>query len=571
MDAWPRWMPFVLIVLVAACLGVIRLAAPPNLLDQDQERPAMYVLDAVKNGNWVCQRDLSGDITSKPPLYTWLCAALTVLHGRISLATLYLPCALSGFGVAWMLLSVGRKHFGTTAALFGALMFMLTPAGLKLFGLARTDSLFTITVTAAALLAWRAWNRGQGWTWFWLVAALATLAKGPLGVLLAALGLLAAFWERKNGTPQPLRGSHWWGGALFLLIAGGWFFLAYLECRQALIDKMISKELVGNAVKSHKGIPTTLLWQQPLFYLSRAAPWSVLAYYGVWRIWKHPSKDDVERRFERFLFCWFLVGLFLFSLSPHQRADLLWPLMPAAALIAGREMDRLTKRFNSSRVRNGTLVGVTVLLLGFGVYYYVVRERQPVIQRTMALQQLAAKIEAETGEEPPLTFLDAPGLRESDAPPALQAYLNVYRTPVNARRAVALLRGNEAAFVALDDPSVLDPWRRPDDPPLFTLLADQGSSGLKTRVLGNRQNFWPQAAYAFAYGPFDARVKDGRLLRVAQHRLCVRAESDAASVTVSNTFARPVPIQVDIIRGERRHSRQRTLVANEAWTVTNSR
>jgi len=42
------------------------MGAPPNLLDQDQERPAAYVLDVIKNGNWLCQRDWTGDITSKP-------------------------------------------------------------------------------------------------------------------------------------------------------------------------------------------------------------------------------------------------------------------------------------------------------------------------------------------------------------------------------------------------------------------------------------------------------------------------------------------------------------------------
>lgn len=555
--------------IVAACLGVIRLTAPPNLLDQDQERPATYVLDAVKNGNWMCQRDLSGAITSKPPLYTWLCASLTVLNGRISLATLYLPCVLAGFGVAWMLLAAGRKHFGTTAALFGALFFMLNPAGLKLFGLARTDSVFTLTVTAAALLAWRAWNRGGGWTWFWLVAALATLTKGPLGVLLAAFGLLAILWEKKSGTPQPVNGSHWPGLALLLLVAGGWFYLAYLEQGQALIDKLIAKELVGNAVKSKKGgFPTTLLWQQPLFYLSRAAPWSLLAYFGAWRIWKHPSKQAAERRFERFLCCWFLAGLLLFSLSPHQRADLLWPLMPAAALIAGRELHRLTGHLDPVRVRNGTLLGAMLMVLGFGVYYFVVRGRQPVIQRTIALQKFAAKIEAETGAEPPLTFVDAPGLRQLDAPPALQVYLNVYRRPVTAPRAAALLRGGDAAFVVLDDPTVLGPWRKPEDPPLFELLTGDNGSDLKTRIMGNRPTLWPHATYAFAYGPFDVRVTDARPLLVAQRRLRMRAESDTCSVTVSNALAVAHPIRVDLVRGERHYIRDRLLAANEAWTVT---
>src|ERR1017187_3248324 len=98
----PGWRPVLLIALLAACLFILRAAGPANLTGQDQERPAMYVLDAVNNGNWLCQRDLTGDITSKPPLYTWCCALLTVLCGRINIVCLYLPGALGAFGTAWL-------------------------------------------------------------------------------------------------------------------------------------------------------------------------------------------------------------------------------------------------------------------------------------------------------------------------------------------------------------------------------------------------------------------------------------------------------------------------------------
>src|SRR5207245_822367 len=100
---------------------------------------------------------------------------------------------------------------GLRAAFFGALASMLTTAGLKELGLARTDGVFAFTVTAAALLAFRAWMTGRGWLWFWLMAAAATLAKGPLGLALAGGGLLACWWERRDREPVRLRGSHWTG------------------------------------------------------------------------------------------------------------------------------------------------------------------------------------------------------------------------------------------------------------------------------------------------------------------------------------------------------------------------
>ena len=224
---FPRWSYLAAITILSALLFVLRLSAPPNLLDQDQERPGTYVLDVVKNGNWLCQRDLNGQITSKPPLYTWLAASTALVRGRVDEFALYLPGALSAWGTAWLILAFGRIHFGIRAAFFAALASLLCPAGLKAFGLARTDGVFAFTVTATALLGFRAWTNGKGWTWFWLMAGLATLAKGPLGPVLAAGGFLAAFWERKSGELLKFNGNQLPGIALFLLITVGWFLLVY--------------------------------------------------------------------------------------------------------------------------------------------------------------------------------------------------------------------------------------------------------------------------------------------------------------------------------------------------------
>jgi len=73
----------------------LRPTAPPNLLDQDQERPGTYVLDVVKNGNWLCQRDLNGEITSKPPLYACLAALVAFARGGVDEFALYLHETLS--------------------------------------------------------------------------------------------------------------------------------------------------------------------------------------------------------------------------------------------------------------------------------------------------------------------------------------------------------------------------------------------------------------------------------------------------------------------------------------------
>lgn len=515
--------------LLVAVLFVMRLLAPSNLLDQDQENPAIYVLDAVQNGHWICQHDLSGGITSKPPFYTW-CAALVALACRkVNLFALYLPGALGLLGSAWLALRFGTRHFGFRAGLIAALACILCTAGLKQMGLARTDGVFAFTVASAALLAFRAWNSGKGWTLFWLMAAAATLTKGPLGLVLAANGLWAVLWEKRSSHPRPRPRQHALGILLYLLITTGWVFLAWRAAGQALIDKLFLKELVFHVVEGeHKKPFGSLIYLSPLYYLARSAPWSLFTYYGLWRLCKHPAADLAERRFERFLFCWFAGGLLLFSLAPHQRGDLLWPLGTAGALLAGREVARLTARLSPDSFVRWTGAAALLASACFSVQFLIVRAKQPFVLQTAAVQRLAQKMTSDWAGALPLTHTDDPA--------GLQVCLNTFVPPVNFETAADLLRGPDAAFVAVHDLDRLQALLT-NAPSLHVLLADDGPvRKLQTRIAGNRPAFSVNEKCAFDCGSLRVRYQ-GQLLKAAENRLVFARTAGKNEVSLENRGA----------------------------------
>jgi 4-amino-4-deoxy-L-arabinose transferase-like glycosyltransferase len=481
-----------LLSLLALGLFALRLTAPSNFLDQDQERPATYVLDVIKNASWVCQHDLLGEITSKPPFYTWLCALVALPFGRVNLFALYLPGALAAWGTAMLVFSFARAHFGERAGVLSALAVMLSTAGLKEFGLARTDGVFALTITAAAFLAYLAWTQKRSWVWFWLLSAIATLTKGPLGVVLAAGGLWALLWEWKTNSSRNKNSSlpgvslhlrpHLIGILVYLFLTFGWFALAYRQLGHPLVQKMFEDELREHAVGGGgHHLPGTLFYQQPLYFLGRGAPWSFFACYALWRVFKHPSLEVSQRRFERFLFCWFVFGLLLFSLAPHQRADLLWPIMPAAALLAGRELARLT--FPVSRATFTRCVAALTLVMtsGFAIYYFGPRARQPFVRETVALKSLAAQVKKEAASR----------LVHTDDPMALQVYLNTWRPRVSMQAAAELLRSTNPCFVAVKSLSKLDAARNSSDIPYYTLLGQPAT----THIIGNHPSFSPPATH----------------------------------------------------------------------------
>ena len=244
-------------------------------MGNDQERPAAYTMDAVVNGNWIVQRDVSGDIASKPPMFPWLAGLATVALGRNSLFSLYLPTGLATLATALLLAAAGTRWGGWRTGLFAGLAWVLSPAGMKVAALARTDALFVFFVAVTALLGFGAWNRGRGWIGFWLAGVAATLTKGPLGLVLGAGGLLAYVWERRSGGASKIRGQPWLGLGLYLVLCGGWFALACWVEPEAVYRKMIVRELVGHATGSDVGtLPLAGLPLPFLYFLGRFAPWS---------------------------------------------------------------------------------------------------------------------------------------------------------------------------------------------------------------------------------------------------------------------------------------------------------
>jgi 4-amino-4-deoxy-L-arabinose transferase-like glycosyltransferase len=471
------WPAAALFLTVAAAVVAIRMTGVFDLTDKDQEQPTTYILDVRHNGHWVCQTDPCGDVAHKPPLLSWLGALAALPFGRINRYALVLPSVAGTLLAAALVFRSGSRWFGARAGLLAGLFFLLSFLTARLLCLVRTDAVFAAATTMTALAALRAWERGGGWTWFWLAGAAATLAKSPLGVVLGATGLLAVPWERHRGEGPALRGSPWVGLSLFLLVVGGWFALAYAEMGATVVQTLIGRELLGHVVRSGRGTGMGRALHLPfLYFLGRFAPWSVPACMGMWRLVRDPAADATERRHERFLFAWFWGGVGLFSLAAHQRGDLLFPLIPPAALIAGREADRLLRRLRDHAFLALAAAGAAVALAVVFGYYHLYRGREPSVAVNRGLGELADAIRREGGDAVPIVHVDTPA--------ALHFHLDDMTLNCPAPLAVRLLRGSNAVYVAASG-AAADALER-QVPGLTTLARWPARGEAVVRVLSNR-------------------------------------------------------------------------------------
>lgn len=443
------------LVLVWAAMVAARVTGPSDLLDNDQMRPAQYAMDVLLNGSWVVQRDVTGDIASKPPLYVWCAALLAHAQGEVTRLSLYGPTAAAILGSGLLTWWGARRWFGAGAGLWAGFAVLCSLFAAKHVALARTDAMFCFTVTCAALLGFRAWNGERwGWTCFWLACAAATLTKGPTGVLLASLGFIAAVWDLKRARGEVaamcacgvrLWVDHCLGVLLYLALAGGWFILAWMSAGQAFIDKVIGKELVGHATRSIGGAgPLEGFYTPSLYFLAWFAPWCAGTLAGLWTVFTRPAAERGARRFERFAACWFIGGMAVFSIAPHQRPDLLLPLIPAAAVLAGREIDWWLARVPRSG-RAGVVVAATAgvaMVCGVCWQRHIARRDDVEVVNTRELAALCAEVRREF-----------PGARviDVDASFGFQYFMGTHSPRATYEEAARLLAGDERAVVGVKD------------------------------------------------------------------------------------------------------------------------
>jgi hypothetical protein len=393
--------------------------------------------------------------------------------------------------VAWLILGVGARVWGVRAALLGAMFYIVSVPTVTMAALARTDPVFAASVGVAAMLAWRAWQSGRGWTWFWLAASVATLTKGPLGLLLPSFGLLAAAWEWRSGHGVRLRGNHVVGVLLYFVLCLGWLFAAHAVLGDAVLEKLLGRELVQHAVASDSGkdLPLTRFYEPPLVFMARFAPWSLLAIVGVWRVFRAPAADDTERRFERFLTCFFLAGLALFAAAPHQRNVHQLPLMIAPALLAGREAARwMATRGWSTAPVVVALAGLVAIGLPI---YNVVRLNDGKVWETRYSTSIAERLVEKYGSLYAVVIIDAPS--------AMQFAAGTFQRRVSFEQAAEAIKAGTPMILATRRLERLHALLPAEHKPLREIAAwPRESDGRWLRIVTNTPNTEAELAAAQA-------------------------------------------------------------------------
>jgi len=368
-----------LLVALALPLFFAKLGAAA-LVDPDEPYYAVPALEMLKSGTWWVPVFRSQAWFDKPVFFYWMILAAFKTFG-VSEWAARVGSAIAGLGGAIALATLAPRGWRRRGAHVLAAVVLAT--SLEYAFLSRsavTDMTLTLFLTLGFLAVAAFLESGR------LAAAaaagaafgLATLTKGPVGVILPVVALAGyglATRRRELLSPKALATA----AAGFAATALPWYAYMVAAHRDLVVQVFLGEENLGRFVNpEHR--------QFPLFYVTVLAagllPWSAALPAGLARAFRALLRGE-ERPGQPpgvvFALFWFAGVVGVFSLSASKLLTYVLPAFPAAAfLIADYWCDALARPSAEGRARGGPLavawIGAGMSLTAAGALFVLTRE-----------------------------------------------------------------------------------------------------------------------------------------------------------------------------------------------------
>jgi 4-amino-4-deoxy-L-arabinose transferase-like glycosyltransferase len=379
--------PHLAILLALAILLLFLGLGSLGLTDRDEGRNAEAGREMFETGDWISPTFNYEPRYAKPVFLYWLMSLSYRLFGVSEFAA-RLPSAL--FGVALILLQYLflTRVRGPVLGLFGGLMLLLNIEMVAIGRMALTDSVLIFFTTLALFGFWLGLcGEGRERHFFWLFylgMALATLAKGPVGVAVPLLAVVPYLTVTRRWGQFWHRGFPLSGALLFLLLALPWY-AAMLAIHGSDYTASAQAHTVGRFLNPMEGHGFTIFFYFPVLFFG-FFPWSgflpvalfqAFKGYRQWAIGYRQQNDDPVHRLspiayrllaphelELFAALWLVAVFLFFTASATRLPHYIGPLYPAAAILAASYWTRCLTDPATPGIRASfhTLMGLGYLL-----------------------------------------------------------------------------------------------------------------------------------------------------------------------------------------------------------------
>lgn len=318
-----------------------------DLWNPDEPRYAEVAREMRLTGDYLVPR-FNGELYSqKPPLLFWTMCLAAMLRGELDEVAVRLPAAVSGVLVLPVIFGIGRRLFNRRTGWIAAVVFGTCINIMLQARTAQIDMLLVLCVT----LAMYGWVRGYSagrpiWYFgFFAAAGMATLAKGPVGLLPPLLSIFA--FVMVSGERVELRRMKLLAGlGLWALVVLAWLLPASLRAGPDYLQQILFKQNLARYAQPWGHLRP---WYYYLEVLpAQFFPWFFPLVPAIVYGWRS-VREARARRGMLFVLCWVVVTLVFFSLSPGKRTVYILTMYPGMALLIGMALDHLARDARASR------------------------------------------------------------------------------------------------------------------------------------------------------------------------------------------------------------------------------
>lgn len=287
-----------------------------------------------ERSNWLVPM-LNGQLyADKPVLYFWLALMFSKIGGGVNEWTVRLPAALWGLGLVLMTFEFGRTFYDRETGLFSGLILATTYRVLWESRFLRLDTVLSFFLFMGFYFFLKAFTkRGpkNNYLLAYLCFALATLTKGPIGLVLPGLAILALILL--TGRWKEIKEMHLLSGTFVVLaVIIPWLLLLHLRGDDQWLKEFLWVHNIQNyALKpiGHIRPFYYYFFNLPLDFL----PWTLLLPGAL--IFYYPWNEKLRDPATLALCCWFGAIFVFFSVSKSKINYYLLPVLPALALFVG--------------------------------------------------------------------------------------------------------------------------------------------------------------------------------------------------------------------------------------------
>lgn len=339
-----------------AVLTFYRLGAG-SLWDQDETKYAQVAREILERGDWITLYVNGAPWYVHPPFYMWLTALTGRVAGLSEFTVRFWSGAFSILAVYATVL-IGRDLFDPQVGLLAGAIFAVTFHVLVQSRLAVFDTVLLAWMLLAVHAFLRAYQNGRraDYLRFFLYCGLATLTKGPIGLILP--GMVAAVFVTCRGSWYRWREVPWVSGiGLYAVVGLSWYALETWLHGRTFTATVFGYYGVGRFFGVVENQAGPWYYYVPILLVG-AFPWT--AFWPAAAVF-HGRRLRSDGSL--FVTLWCLLTFAFYSVAGTKLPNYVLPIYPLAAVGVAAWCD-VSRRSPRVGWADGISLGFLVVLLG---------------------------------------------------------------------------------------------------------------------------------------------------------------------------------------------------------------